>query len=319
MNPKGNMFLNSFSSLSLGLPVYLFYTYFTVYKIIPVTLFRRKIFLLVLYLFLASLICAFLLRLNSKFLFYRFFDARNIENIDLRDWFPVLSNMVWVNVPLFMFASVKYIYNYYLEESKKRELEKENLQAELSLLMVQLRPHFLFNTLNNLYSMALAGDPKTATGLSKISNLLKYILYECSEDRVELKKEINLIEDYVELELMRYDERLEFAFEKQIKDAEVSIVPMILFTFVENSFKHGSGPEPGKSFIHLQLSADREKMSFTAENSYPGLTENKSTNGLGLDNVRKRLDLLYPNSHNLVIDKQESVFRVELQIRFNED
>lgn len=314
MNPKGNMFLHSFTNLSLGLPIYLFYCYLTVYKIIPLTVFRKKIFIFFVYLIFSSFVFAFLLRLNTRFVFYRFFDAQDAESIDLTNWFPVLTNMVWVNVPLFMFASVKYIYDYYGEISRKKELEKQNLQAELSLLMIQLRPHFLFNTLNNLYSMALSGDSNTSEGLAKIINMLKYILFKCSEDEVDLQKEISLIEDYIELERMRYDKRLEFSFEKKIEDPKIRIVPMILFTFVENSFKHGSSPEAGTSFIHISLKADRQKILFKSENSFPQLKDRENSKGLGLENVRKRLELLYPGEYNLQISKKHNVFNVSLEL-----
>ncbi|MBE0655925.1 MAG: histidine kinase [Bacteroidales bacterium] len=216
-----------------------------------------------------------------------------------------------------MFASVKYISDYSSELARKNELEKQNLIAELSLLMIQLRPHFLFNTLNNLYSMAIVGDKTTAAGISKIINLLKYILIEYDQEKVELNKEINLIEDYVELEKIRYDERLEFKFEKEIDDSSLLIAPMILFTFVENCFKHGSGPAHGKSFIHITLKCNNGLLEFRSRNSVPTGNFRNSGKGLGLENVRKRLELLYPLRYKLNIIHKDQVFDVQLKLSLN--
>jgi LytS/YehU family sensor histidine kinase len=222
--------------------------------------------------------------------------------------------MLWVNVPLVMFASVKFIYGYSNELAKKKRLEKLNLNAELSLLTMQLRPHFLFNTLNNLYSMAINRDRRTSDGISRVINLLKYILFVCNEEKVQLKKEIGLIYDYIELEKLRYDERLDFNFELDIYDKEAKIAPMILFTFVENSFKHGSSIEAGRSFIHLNLKSNKSRLFFHSINSYPKNKSNQDNSGLGLENVRKRLDLLYPENYELKIDKKDQVFEVSLDL-----
>lgn len=319
MNPKGNMFLKSFSSLGFSLPIYLAYSYLTVYGVIPVTLFNKHFMKFLIYLVFASLLGSVLLRINSGLLFYRIFDADSSGDFKILDWFPVATNMVWINVPLFMFVSVKYIYNYSVDLSRKKELEKENLQAELSLLSIQLRPHFLFNTLNNLYSMALSDDPKSSWGLSRIINMLHYILFECSEEHVELYKEINLIDNYIELERLRYDERLDFRFSRDVRNSNTKITPMLLFTFIENSFKHGSSPDAGKSFIHLYLKEEESKIIFTSENSYPDEPESIDTKGLGLENVKKRLELLYPQKHRLKLTKKNSIFKVELELMTYDD
>ena len=308
------MFFLSFASLGVNLPVYLSFTYFMAYKVIPQTLLKRKTGSFILFLFFLSLLFSILLRVITKYIFHLYISDYDYSQIRIFDLYPLSANMVWINVPLFMFLGVKYVSNYSLEISRKKELEKQNLQAELSLLLIQLQPHFLFNTLNNLYSMSVSGDKRIVDGLSKIINMLKYILFECGEERVSLDREISLIKDYIELEKIRYHERLNFQFQTNVKNSSLKIVPMIFFTFVENSFKHGSSPEAGKSFIHLFLEEENGRLFFRAENSYPGKKDETGGKGLGLENVKKRLDLYYPERYKLEINEEEQVFRVCLTL-----
>lgn len=316
-NPKNNLFFTLLLSLGISLPVYAGYTYFTVYIIVPRTLLNGKLLIFLLYILVMSFIVSSAERFHMNFFYFRYFSVNYYES---REWFTlygVLRNMVWVNVPLVMFASIKYIRGFSLEQSKRNELEAKNQHAELSLLMMQLRPHFLFNTLNNLYSLALAGSPKTRSGLEKILGMLAYILFEYNKDQVSIGEEIKLIENYIELEKIRYDERLAFSFRKEIQNPSFRIIPMVLFTFVENSFKHGSSPEAGKSFIDLYLYAGQDVLVFKTRNSIPVNKSSGVNSGLGLLNVQKRLDLGYPNRHKLRIDEGERYFSVSLTI-YNE-
>jgi LytS/YehU family sensor histidine kinase len=143
--------------------------------------------------------------------------------------------------------------------------------------------------------------------------LLRYILHECSEDKVELSKEISLISNYLELEKIRYDKRLRLSFQQDVKNPMVKIAPMILFTFIENCFKHGSSKDAGSSFINIRLIESEGVIRFSAKNSVPpGKKPKKENKGLGLNNVKKRLSHLYPERYELSVKEDEKEFIVEL-------
>jgi LytS/YehU family sensor histidine kinase len=250
-----------------------------------------------------------------KYVVHRFFYTAAERTSDYQTIYVILKDMVWVNIPMIMFAALKFVKDYFLETRRKSELYNQNLQAELSILKVQLKPHFLFNTLNNLYSMALEGSEKTAVGIERVTGLMKYIIYECSEDKVSIGKEIQLISDYLELEKLRYDHRLLLETSFTIQDPSLKIAPLILFTFVENCFKHGSSRDAGKPFIRLALSDKDGALQFTAENSIPQKVSKPARyEGLGLKNVKRRLDYLYPGRYILEVRQDDRRYSVQLEI-----
>lgn len=316
MGPEYGKLFNVLIFYITGLPVFLSYSYLNLYIVIPNNLKSGGIFFLVFYFIVASLAFSVLYRLSIHFFYQKFFSPTEYLQKSFLQLHYIANNMVFVNVPFLMFGSAKMIWNYLLEMNKKNEIESKNIEAELSLLATQLHPHFLFNTLNNLYSLALSGSSKTAVSLQKINGLMKYILYECGQPEITLAKEISLIDDYLELEKLRYDKRLLVSFENRVEDTELLIAPMMLFTFVENCFKHGSSKATGKSYINISLSTTGNNLLFKAENSIPinyNFNETEKS-GLGLETVKKRLSFLYPGNHSLSIIKEENRFYVELRI-----
>jgi sensor histidine kinase YesM len=299
-----------------GMPVFIAYSYLSLYVIIPAGFNSGKFLWVVLYFIFGSFLFAILYLILTNFTYYRFFDFAHFRESGFLQVPYIAYNMIWINVPFLMFASAKLIRDYLMEMNMKNAMENKNMEAELSLLATQLHPHFLFNTLNNLYSLSLAGSPKTAISLQKINGLMKYILFECGQPEISIKKEINLIDNYLELEKLRYDKRLKVSFINKVEDFDLLIAPMILFTFVENCFKHGSSKATGSSFINIVLSTKENNLVFEAENSIPDCRNNNINGheGLGLENAKKRLSFFYPGRYKLEIFKDKNLFRVKLLI-----
>jgi sensor histidine kinase YesM len=303
--------------LLTGMPVFMTYSYLSLYVMIPAGFKSGMLLFLPLYFIFASIVFSIAHRLAINFIYYRFFDPADFMESGYLTYQIVASNMLWINVPFMMFGSAKLIRDYLMEMRKKKEIENKNMEAELCMLATQLHPHFLFNTLNNLYSLSLSGSPKTSVSLQKINGLMKYILYECGQPEINIKKEINLIDNYLELEKLRYDKRLKVSFVNNVQNNDLLIAPMILFTFVENCFKHGSSKATGSSYINIMVSTTESNLIFHAENSIPDFIDNKKNGhaGLGLENVKKRLAFLYPDRHSLEISHEVNRFRVELTIK----
>jgi len=196
-----------------------------------------------------------------------------------------------------------------------QQLEKEKLKAELQLLRSQLHPHFLFNTLNNLYGLVLAYSANAPQVILKLSALLRYILYGCNTMLVSLKKEKGFIEDYVSLEKLRYEDRLDVSLVfNGIKEGQ-EIIPMLFLPLLENAFKHGVNEQLDQAWIHLELSVNKNLLVFKLLNSkLEDQKMDKEIGGIGIQNVAKRLNLLYPNKHKLSLHDQGEIFFVRLEI-----
>jgi len=188
------------------------------------------------------------------------------------------------------------------------------------LLKNQLNPHFLFNTLNNLYALALKKSDKTPEVIAKLSEILDYILYQCKDNYVSIYKEVELLENYIALEKVRYGGRVEVIFENQIH-RNIYIAPLILLTFVENAFKHGVSQELNKALIELSIETTDTEIVFKLKNSKPKTTIENSTSdkkSIGMQNTEKQLDLLYPNAYQLDINDRILEYSLELKLQLHE-
>jgi sensor histidine kinase YesM len=223
--------------------------------------------------------------------------------------------MLETNFMVAIAFAIKIVEKWFAQQNEKHEMEKQHLKSELNHLNAQLHPHFLFNTMNNLYALSLEKSAKTSEGIAKISDLLRSVLYECNEAEITLEKEVSLISNYIDLERMRYDKRLNLDFSVNGRVEEVKIAPMLLFTFVENCFKHGSQNDPESPYIIIQIQVEGQNLDFMAKNSKPASTlEVEKKEGIGLNNVKKRLELLYHNKYLLEIEDEENFFSVHLKI-----
>jgi sensor histidine kinase YesM len=197
------------------------------------------------------------------------------------------------------------------------ETEKEKVQMELKALRSQINPHFFFNTLNNIYSMTLDRDERLPGTVLQLSELMRYFLYESKEDSVPLEKELNMLRDYIALQKIRSDEKLQVELSITGDTRDNKIAPFLLISFVENAFKHGVKGSSDDSFIRMNLHVDGKELNFRVENTKGELDDVEKPNGkgLGLENVRRRLHLIYPGRHSLDTQDDLRRFMVNLQIR----
>lgn len=194
-------------------------------------------------------------------------------------------------------------------------LEKEKSQNELDLLKQQLNPHFFFNTLNNLYALSLQKSDKTPESILQLSELMRYTIYKGQEKTVKLAQELDYINDYIQLQQIRLKKTLHFEFEKQVSNDQVEIAPLLLIVFIENAFKHGIEPADGETSLKLSLISNDKNLIFTAENSFDP-EEIAKIRGIGLDNLKKRLELLYPGQYSLDFAAFGNIFKAELKLQF---
>jgi len=222
-------------------------------------------------------------------------------------YFALSFSAAWV------FAFVKLIRDQYITQQRSLTLEKEKAETELKALRSQLNPHFLFNTLNNIYSLSLMNSPVTSISIAGLSEILDYVLYRCNTTYVPLSGEIKLIENYLILEKLRYDERLQVSFE-YITDKEAGIAPLILLSLVENAFKHGASGYAGNSFITIIMHVRNGHLTFTVTNSCVEEDFETGGSGIGLGNIKRQLELIYPSGYELLIKRVENTFEVQLDI-----
>ncbi len=296
------------------LPLFLLYTYGVIYFLMPVFLLKRKSVLFLTGLIVATCLAAFLRILVSRYVYFSLFIP---EILYPKEWINTeifFINVFWIMGPAIVFAMFKYYKNWLNSQTLAKEAERKQLASELQVLKAQLNPHFLFNTFNNLYVLALQKSDKTPEVISKMSDLFHYVLYECNSVEVPVSKEIKLIGDYIQLEELRYAERLSITIQKEIDNPEFLIPPMMLYTFVENCFKHGCSNDPDTPWIKLWFRATDDVFEFEATNSIPKSDcKRKEAEGrVGLANVKRRLELLYPKNHFLEIRKDDCVFHVRL-------
>lgn len=204
-------------------------------------------------------------------------------------------------------------------EEQRKELKNEKLIAELKFLKNQVNPHFLFNTLNNLYSLAYSQSPKTTEVISRLSQMMRYMVYDSNHDLVPLEKEIDYMQNYISLEKLRLNEVIPITFEIEGDPVQKKIAPLLLIPFLENAFKHGVSNGNPNSWVKARLVANGSQLHFEVTNSrlnHQG-TAGASNSGIGLENVRKRLDLKYPGLYNLKISSTDSQFSANLDIQLN--
>jgi len=241
----------------------------------------------------------------SGFFYYSFY-----TNINFTGTFPTCCLML----------AIKYYKNWYIKQQRSEQLSRENIQAELQLLKAQVHPHFLFNTLNNIYSFVLTKDNRAAGLVDKLAGMIDYMRTEGENSLVPLDKEITLIKDYAGLEKVRYGDRLDLRVDVNGETQNKLIAPLLMIPFVENCFKHGASIMRGNQWIHLAINIDGKELDFRLRNSKPlnPPAQNNKKN-IGLINVKKRLQLLYPDKHFLEINSKEDVYEVHLRLTLREE
>lgn len=214
----------------------------------------------------------------------------------------------------FFFVFTKMVKDQYLGNKRSLELEKQKSESELAALKAQLNPHFLFNTLNNIYSLTLTKSPAAPGAVARLSDILDHLLYRCSEMYVPVSKEITLLQNYIEMEKMRYDDRLHVNFTHHT-DYDGKIAPLILLSLVENAFKHGAGEDAGNPVIDINLRISNHIFFFQVSNSFVKQENTNENERIGLNNIRKQLELVYPGVHSFNTTVENGHFTATLQIQ----
>jgi two-component system, LytTR family, sensor kinase len=215
---------------------------------------------------------------------------------------------------IFFFGIGRHIYNYIRLKRDASRLRIEKQQAELNYLKSQTNPHFLFNTLNNIYSLARIKSDLAPESILRLSKILRFTLYETSGQYICIEQELKIINDYIELEKLRYDESLRVNFNYNVEDMRQAVPPLLLMPLVENAFKHGVSETRNRPFIEIHLSVNQRRLVFIVKNSTelvtggPGVRES-----IGLGNLRRQLELLY-NDYDLAVEQGPSVFTATLKI-----
>ena len=304
----------SFLTESINLLFYIFIVYFNIYYLFPKYLKGKSLKVYVPVLILSVLLITpikgavlYLIHYNNEF------TKRQI-----------LYNLHYTFLTTFFIAGTSTVLKILTEwvkyQREKKKLEKEKLHSELKFLKSQINPHFLFNTLNNLYSLALVKSEKTPDIILKLSEILRYMLYECNVPKVSLIKEVKYIQNYLALEKLRQrdDVKIEFDIQGNISDQKIS--PLLFTPFLENAFKHGVNKVIEGAFVNINLRVDDNKVFFSVENIKPEYTQEdfqKKQGGIGLANVKKRLKLLYPSKYKLDIENTKFHYKIDLFLDLN--
>jgi LytS/YehU family sensor histidine kinase len=292
--------------------------YFNLYYLIPRFLLAGKHQTYILLVILTVLVCSglitcgyFLNAYLSQKTFIELFNKRPDE------WFIIFSTAAFPSTlgAMTLAMSVKLGKNWLNAEKKRLILEKDNLQTELKYLKSQINPHFLFNTINSIFVLIHKNPDLASESLASFSDMLRYQLYECNDDQIPLQKDLLFLENFIELESLRLNENhTDLVFDINYESAlGYQIAPFILIPFVENAFKHVSKGKMQTNYIRFFLEVTRDKiLRLNLENSRT--VSGMESTGIGLNNVTRRLNLLYPNKHDLKIESVENTFKIFLSI-----
>ena len=194
-----------------------------------------------------------------------------------------------------------------------KQLKNDKTEAELALLKSKINPHFFFNTLNNLYGLAIKKSDEAPQVILKLSEIMRYTIYEGENERVLLKDEISYLERYIEIHKIRYKKKVDITLVKEIDDENTAVAPLLFIMLLENAFKHGVESLTNNAFIKVALIAKNNNITFSVENNFE--SKEGSKNGIGLENLKRRLELIYPKRHQLVIREDIPIYRVKLMIK----
>ena len=314
-------YINTFVYKICVLIPQILFSYFVAYFIIPKCLSKRKyvtsLFLLIFSTYFFSVLArVFIIHVGENLVRTPPFEQETLLEIITQYRLLLLHYVPALFSTLFIFLAVKYFMDYKAVKEKELQSRTEKVASELKTLKAQLNPHFLFNTLNNIYVLSLESSPKTPKSIEKLSKILDHVLYRCNTKFVSLSSEIELLENYIELEKLRYDDRLEVNFNNSIEQ-DGEIAPLILLSLVENAFKHGAGEDSGSPKITIDLYNTQDEFKFVISNTVFRTPESIERTPIGLKNIKKQLDLIYHNRYELHIDNDSKVFTVTVSIHNN--
>lgn len=318
------------------LPGRMIIVYLGLYFLIPRYLLQKKYVLYVLWLIPISVLIGIQFRLLTFYFYFPIYDPDFVKVVSQttetlvtyeipeyvsNPWLfhKIIKYAISLNTVILLTTGLKLLKIWYRDKQATKQLEKEKLEAELKFLKGQIHPHFLFNTLNNLYALTLKKDEHAPEIVLKLSDLMNYMLYDTNTPYIDIEKEINYIKNYIALEKIRYGNRVDISFNIAGQIAGNKIAPMLILPFVENSFKHGVSGEIDNAWITIDLLIQGNAMTLKVENSksleYVKRTQREYASGIGLVNVRRRLDLLYKDQYELkIFDDEPSSYLVVLKL-----
>ncbi len=230
--------------------------------------------------------------------------------------FDILEGVI---VVLLTYA-LKYTLIAFITQNELLRLQKEKLQLELNALKAQIHPHFLFNTLNNLYSLTLKNSDKASEIVLKLSDIMRYVLYQANEDKVPLQKELDFVDNFMELQRIRYNDKYEITLSSNGKTTDLQVAPLLFIDFIENAFKHGLEKRFNDGFVRVFISIKNSKLEFKVINSNSQgeeLVPERISQGIGLSNARKRLAIIYPGKHDLTIQEHGETYEINLKLELS--
>mgnify|MGYP003575904358 CR=1 FL=1 len=316
-----------FNTVLMLLPVHILYYYILSKVVIPKYLYTRKFVKLGISFLLISACCTLAYRLieicfADPYFFQEYqkyyplfkwkklngtFSEQLLNKEYLMHAFEQSNSIVWIAL------MIKFVRMWY-------ERKQVALHSELNFLKAQIHPHFLFNTLNNLYALTLNQSSKSPQVVLGLSEILRYMLYECNSDHVLLDRDIEIIKSYITLEKLRYEDRLDLNMTINGNTKGLQIAPLLMMPLIENAFKHGASEMMEEAWINIDLEINEKRLKVKVSNSYPG---QQSKNGeihygkIGIGNVRKRLELLYPGAHHFNIYQEEDMYVVIMEIQLS--
>jgi LytS/YehU family sensor histidine kinase len=318
---------SSFIDSILYMPSHIFLSYSLMYFVIPYYILRHK--------YVLSAICIILVVVSSAAL--SAFTSLYVIN-PVRAFFLSPSAMAAcaiMNTNSFFFslmaglrggisiggmaAAIKLMKHWYTEGQRNLQLQKENIQSQLQVLKAQVHPHFLFNTLNNIYSYTQDTSGTASRLVMGLSDIIRYMLYECNQPLVPLSKELTMIREYINLERIRYGNQLDLHIDLPGDETRNTFIsPLLIIPFVENCFKHGLSNMLEHPWLSFTVLLEGNQMTMKLLNSKPPTTSTLHAAGIGMENARRRLELLYPGKYDLVINNEEEVFIVNLKLELEQ-
>lgn len=310
----GRQYLIQLTDAVLQIPA----VYFTLYFLMPRLLFKERYVEFAISLIILILGFSALHWFNYVLIQDPLFWPDDKYDPHLINFGKMLKNTTKIYPVLVLAIVIKWFKYWFREQKSNQLLVEEKLKAELNFLKAQVHPHFLFNTLNNLYALTLKQSNDAPEVVLKLSDLLNYMLYECTADKVLIEKEVKLLKDYISLEKIRYGERLNISFNILGNAGGTMVAPLMLLPFVENSFKHGVSEEMDDAWVSIDLEMKEEKLTLKVENSKSKSEQRVDRfdykKGIGLKNVRRRLELLYPEKHKLEMHDSVDSFLIILTL-----
>jgi len=288
--------------------------YFVNYLLIPRLLYKRKYAAFVSLFVLIIAVSGFLKMILMGQVTGQTLAVSAFSNLKTRFYENIISDFFLVTSG----AAFKLIFDYIEMQQRLVEMAKDKAEAELSFLKSQINPHFLFNSLNSVYFLIDKENAEARRALHKFSDMLRYQLYEVKGTKIPIEKELSYLKDYVDLQKLRKDENYSVEFNCSSDVKGFSIEPLLLIPFIENAFKHISHKSAGKNFIKLDITRRNGELNFMIENSREAERTTGLHGGIGLNNVKRRLELLYPDKHELQINEREDIYKVDLTLKIDQ-